>query len=292
MYNIGQILKENRENKKLSLKDVSLDIKTNVEILEAIEEGNIEFFDDDLSYLNYYIKYYFKYLNIEYIYDNEINEMIKEYRNKKFEETSINEINMNINIQNKISGNRINKPGIKLKDYPSITFSITIIILLSIILTVVYFNKDNIFNNSNNNTPTPTPTQPIIIPTPTMTPTPTPVIKEPIDLTITKVDALNYEVRNYVVGEDVNIKVSLNAAQTWIRVLVNNVVSNNPKSQIYPINTEFTVIEKANNDLVVSIHLGIFKDNLIYINDKLLELDDSVKDSASANQVNIIFKGE
>ena len=292
MKGIGKLLKEKRESKNLSLQDVSQSIKTNVEILKAIEDWDIEFFSDDLSYLNYYIKYYLKFLNIEYNYEEELKEAIKSYKEKKLEETSINEININNNIQNKISKSNVyKKEGIKIKDYPFITFIIAAIIILCILFGVIYQNSDSIFNEKP--VETPEVTQPIIIPTPTPEATPLPPTATPIpQLNVTKIDATNYEVRGFTIDEPVNVKVSLNAPETWIRVLVNNVVSNNPKSQIYPQNTEFTVIEKVQNDSIISVHLGLFKDNNIYINDQLLVLDDSIINTTTAYQINIIFKGE
>ena len=290
MIGIGKFLKEKRKSKNISLQDVSQSIKTNVEILKAIERGDLEFFSEDLSYLSYYIKYYLKYLDVEYNYEEELKEAIKSYREKKIEETSINEININNNIQTKISKNNVDKKqGIRIKDYPFITFIIAAVVILCILLGVVLKNSDSIFNGGPKETPTPT--QPIIIPTPTTKPTPLPPTPVP-QLNVTKINATNYEVRGFTIDEPVNVKVILNAPRTWTRVLINNIVSNNPKSQIYPQNTEFTVIEKVQNDTIISIHLGLFKDNNIYINDQLLVLDDTIINTTIAHQVNIIFKGE
>ena len=291
MINIGQILKENRESKNISLEEVSKSLKTNIEILKEIEAGNIDYFCDDLSYLKYYIKYYFKYLGLEYIYDDELNLEIKAYRERKLSETSINEINLNNSIKSKVSkinsSKKIKKK--RILDYSFLTFSCTAIVVIVLLVFVIYQNKDVIFDNSKVKE-TPMITEPIIIPTSTPVPTiePTPMKK----LDVTKINLQNYEVRGFKLDDEINVKVTLDAPQTWIRVLINNVVSNNPKSQIYPQNTEFTVIEKMGNDLVISVHLGIFKDNKIYINDQLLELDENVKDSNMAYQINIIFKGE
>ena len=66
MENIGQILKEKRLELNYTLEDMSQKTKMSTVQLKAIEDGNISFFKEDLSYLSYFVRYYSNALNIDY----------------------------------------------------------------------------------------------------------------------------------------------------------------------------------------------------------------------------------
>lgn len=64
MDNLSEILKNAREEKNLSLKDVSIATKIRLNVLEAIEEGNYDFLPP--VYMKSFIKEYINYLQIDY----------------------------------------------------------------------------------------------------------------------------------------------------------------------------------------------------------------------------------
>ena len=79
---IGEKLKTSREEKGLSLDEVSEDLKISVKDLENIESGNRKAFQDVFT-LKQYIRDYAKYLGLDY--ENlveEFNEFIFEYTSK------------------------------------------------------------------------------------------------------------------------------------------------------------------------------------------------------------------
>lgn len=82
MISIGEKLKASRDEKGISLKEVSEDLKISVKDLENIENGNRKAFQD-VFVLREYIRDYAKYLGLEYenIVD-EFNEYMFEYTSK------------------------------------------------------------------------------------------------------------------------------------------------------------------------------------------------------------------
>lgn len=64
MGNLSEILKNAREEKNLSLKDVSAATKIRLNVLEAIEQGNFDFLPP--VYMKSFIKEYINYLQIDY----------------------------------------------------------------------------------------------------------------------------------------------------------------------------------------------------------------------------------
>jgi len=82
MKEIGEKLKEARENMEISINEVSDDLKVPVTQLENLESGNMESFKD-VFYLKYFIRDYAKYLglNKEDLVD-EFNEYLFDYTSK------------------------------------------------------------------------------------------------------------------------------------------------------------------------------------------------------------------
>lgn len=77
---IGLILQERRKEQGYSLEEMSVKTKLSTVQLSAIEEGNIQFFKDDLSYLSYFVRYYANALGIDYNeLRNELDDTINAY---------------------------------------------------------------------------------------------------------------------------------------------------------------------------------------------------------------------
>lgn len=81
MKEIGEALKEARENIGLSIEEVANDLKLKPSQIENIESGNKDAFKD-IFHLKYFIKDYSKYLGLDY------EEMIDEFNEFLFDYTS------------------------------------------------------------------------------------------------------------------------------------------------------------------------------------------------------------
>ena len=82
MKEIGEKLKDSRENMGVSINEVSEDLNVSVKQIEDIERGDMEAFKD-IFYLKYFIRDYAKYLglNKEDLVD-EFNEYLFDYTSK------------------------------------------------------------------------------------------------------------------------------------------------------------------------------------------------------------------
>lgn len=81
MKEIGEALKEARENIGLSIEEVASDLKVRPSQVENIESGNLDAFKD-LFYMKYFIKDYSKYLGLSY------EDMVDEFNEYLFDYTS------------------------------------------------------------------------------------------------------------------------------------------------------------------------------------------------------------
>ncbi|MFV0381799.1 MAG: helix-turn-helix domain-containing protein [Breznakia sp.] len=66
MEEIGKKLKQKREMLGYSCKDVANATKMPIDNIRAIEQGDIHFFKDDITYLKFYIRGYCKFLGIDF----------------------------------------------------------------------------------------------------------------------------------------------------------------------------------------------------------------------------------
>lgn len=66
MEEIGRLLKEKRLELGLTIEEVSDQTRLTQKHIKALEEGDISFFHDDLSYLRFFVKSYCDVLGIDF----------------------------------------------------------------------------------------------------------------------------------------------------------------------------------------------------------------------------------
>lgn len=152
---IGETLKEARENIGISIEEAANDLKLRPSQIENIEAGNKEAFKD-IFYLKYFIRDYAKYLGLNY------EEMIDEFNEYLFDYTSkislddIKKAKKKIEKKEKKSEKKIASPYTldkKKKIYiPTfVIYTILIVVLITIICYVVsIFKKDNFVKEDEN----------------------------------------------------------------------------------------------------------------------------------------------
>ncbi len=285
MKEISEILKQHRINANLSLEDMSEKTKIQMPYLIAIEDGDIDKFKNDISYLKYYIRFYCRVINFDFELVRErldiaIDEFSQTIVIKKIDDDKQrqNAINRQLNYskeKNKASKNVAKKS----KDYSFISLFAMVIIVMSCIIFFVF----NVFFKGDNEIK-----PPVIVPTPTSTPI---VEVEELPISIVESDATTYFVNDYNVKENISIKVNFNN-DTWIRVYYDDVVTNNPVSKVYKSGEVMEILITPVNDMKITIHFGIVKGNEIYINDELVILNEEIKDLASGQKIDFVLKGE
>lgn len=133
MKEIGESLKEARENMGISIEEVASDLKLSVKQIENIEAGNIDAFKD-IFYLKYFIRDYSKYLGLDY------EDMIDEFNEYLFDYTSkisLNDIKKaKKQIENKKQEKKIASPY-TLEKKNRIYLPLTLIYVFIIVIIVV-----------------------------------------------------------------------------------------------------------------------------------------------------------
>ncbi len=146
MKDIGQKLKKERINRKLTYQDISILTKMPEDKIKAIEDGDLDFFVDDISFLRFYVRSYCKVLEIDYEqYKQDMSETVLDFTSsidvKK--ELEKEELEQNIkersfkNINRKESESNVRKPFQNIAKKRIDTSLISLIVISIVVLGIV-----------------------------------------------------------------------------------------------------------------------------------------------------------
>lgn len=305
MDRVGEILKTQRLELGISLEEISQKTKLSVVQLKALEEGNIGFFKDDLSYLSYYVRYYANALNIDY---NEIRSLLDEAINDYTQSITISEIEKIEKLNQNIKKRTAEKPTKNIStirknrrrsnfDVKSFTFmALAILISFSLLFVLIFnviipaFNQDpketpivdklpDKDKDEGNKEEEGSDEKPEEKPSETKT-----IEVKPVEGNIT-----NYDIMNWTEGEDVTIEVNVKT-YTWLQFSENNIVLANPQATVYDVGEVIKIIVKAEDKKNISVRFGAFGENEITINGQAITIDPSLS-GASVVDFEFTFVG-
>lgn len=152
MKEIGEKLKETRENMGISIEEAAEDLKLRPSQLEDIEEGNREAFKD-IFYLKYFIRDYAKYLGLDY------EQMVEDFNEYVFDYTSkisLEDIKKANKKHDKKDKNKIVSPYTQdnknNKSFSrSVIIGLIVVVLCIVICCVIGFMNDNKEVDNKNN---------------------------------------------------------------------------------------------------------------------------------------------
>ena len=147
MKEIGEALKEARENIGISIEEAANDLKLRPSQIENIEAGNKDAFKD-VFYLKYFIRDYSKYLGLNY------EDMIDEFNEFLFDYTSKLSIDDIKSAKKKVEASKEKKISspytIERKSKIKIPPVVIYILIGLVVIATCYFVISQIDNNKNN----------------------------------------------------------------------------------------------------------------------------------------------
>ena len=303
MKEIGMFLKENRIKQALTIKDIADKTKMNTNIIKNIEAGNVAYFENDLTYLRYYVRSYANAVNVDFdSLEKELDQASIDYTQSMAILEKEKMANLNENI--KVKRQQLSKPPLRgslKKTRGHIDW--TLVSLITIVTLIVGFLVYSVFINVINKDPGKD--KPPVIDNPVDKPDDeeeNPIDQEPIiaDLKIVKEDPNTYVISNWKQQKDFNIK-TIFAVNTWTQIQVNEQVVDIPgdgnASKTFAPGEELVLKDKYTiNDVeqefkpgdVISIRFGIMLGNKFMINNQEYQLDESIADVSGPTSV--IFK--
>lgn len=283
MLEIGKSLKDRREELGFSLKQMSEKTKVPVNKLQAIEDGNLSYFENDFTYLKFYIRYYCNALHLDFeIYRDLLDKALDEFSNtsKMIKLSEINEIQDRVKERTIINKN-MNRRKI---DISFITFvsSITLLII-TLILVFIFLILPNLNKKE----------EPLVvnpdIPTPieNTDEEETEVIEVPQVLTVSQIDDVNYEITGFNTNQELTMLINFKS-NAYVRIRVDGDSPVNLPNKLYNVGTTLDFKFNALNDSVLEVYIGWMNGNTITINDIVVPFN---ADIASRNgSVTLKFK--
>ncbi len=287
MLEIGNSLKERREELGFSLKQMSDKTRVPVNKLQAIENGDLKFFENDFTYLKFYIRYYCNALHLDFeIYRDQLDLALDEFSNttKMLKISEVNEI------QDRVR-ERINKPLNRKKfDISFISFVSSIVLLVITLLLVFVFlilpnlNKDEEALINNNNTDIPTPIENI-------DDVDTEVEETPKVLSVSQIDSVNYEITGFNDLQELAMLINFKS-NAYVRIRVDGDTAVNLPSKLYNVGSTLDFKFNATNDTILEVYIGWMNGNTISINDIVIPIDSEIASRNGSVTFTFRLRGE
>lgn len=287
MLEIGNSLKERREELGFSLKQMSDKTRVPVNKLQAIENGDLKFFENDFTYLKFYIRYYCNALHLDFeIYRDQLDLALDEFSNttKMLKISEVNEI------QDRVR-ERINKPLNRKKfDISFISFVSSIVLLVITLLLVFVFlilpnlNKDEEALINNNNSDIPSPIENI-------EDVDTEVEETPKVLSVSQVDSVNYEITGFNDLQELAMLINFKS-NAYVRIRVDGDTAVNLPSKLYNVGSTLDFKFNATNDTILEVYIGWMNGNTISINDIVIPIDSEIASRNGSVTFTFRLRGE
>jgi transcriptional regulator with XRE-family HTH domain len=287
MIKIGQILKARREELGYTLDAISVKTKVPKAKLNAIEEGNIAYFKDELTYVKFYVRYYFNALHLNYDdYKNLLNESLDDYTQtdtlKKIEERT--EASQRVKTRaSEISeiGKKASKaPSRKVKLKADVGFISMFVISILVVLALIYVFVTSIIPLLNQ---TPNNDKLIVLPDPIVHEDDPDIPDTPEDkiLTVTTIDATHFTVTGYEDAQEITLIIAQPSTSSWLGSKIDGVKVTNPQTGFYPKDAVYTlIIPQVHDDMEVEVLIGwVYKQN-ITLNGIQIPIDASIKNGS------------
>lgn len=285
-------IKKRREELGLSLEEVSEKTRLTTKHIKAIEEGDITYFKDDLSYLRYFLKAYCNALDVDFeevkgLLQNSIDDytmsfstnLIKEHEKM---EANIHEASKKYHRESK---KKDKKPRKKI-DFSLVSLlTIIIIAVISILLVFVMYILPNLTNDDVKD-PVDKPAVPEVQPEPE--PEPEKPVEKPKSELVLTADKNKIMVNEFESGKEITVEITF-GENSWFEYRLNNVVMGEPVSKVYSGNTklEVKITPKENDEM--RFRLGRFKNSSFKVDGKEVVLDETVSAAESVQDISFVF---
>lgn len=293
---IGTLLKARREELGFTLIQMSEKTKVPLIKLQAIEDDNIAYFKDELTYLKFYVRYYFNALHLNFEdYKELFNSTIETYT-----ETAqlVKTQEMRDLHQRVASGanKQLNKSNTRVKKRPrkairsDLAFISMIVVGLLIVLSLLFVFFQSILPIL---TQDPGDKVVIVVPEPIdHNDDPKEEPEDPVVFTVVKTNLRDkngqltiYDVSGYTEGDTVTIEVEVVSTSSWVSSKVDGVTTVNPPRRDYLRGEIYTLIVTAKAGSEIEVYIGNINRQTLRINGRVVEKDEQLL----ANRVSSSF---
>lgn len=302
MENIGALLKDKRIEKGYSIEEISKLTRLTIKHIRALEDGDMDFFQDDLSYLRFFVKSYCEAVDYDFeLIKDELKDDVTQYTDafKKATILSHQEIENNIKNRDKLSkvasdtpkANR-EKRKIGLRSDKIRRFDFSFASLIAIVAVVVvglmftfilYINSDKKTNNAPSNEELPIANQNkdnVDNVIPKEEEQAKQETKKEIEFTAT--DLTHFTIENVNEGDPIKFDVQFIGSSSGFTFSVDGVALSEPASKVYNAGSSAQASVVAKKGMKIQVYFGWLLNDPIKINDKTVNIDPSIANSGKS----------
>lgn len=276
MQKIGKMLKEKRIEQGLSVDDVSEKTRLTVKHVKALENGDLSFFHEDLSYLRYFVKSYCEVVGVDFEdIKEELRTSIDDYTMTFVENEALSHKEIEKNIANSEKLSKVDTANMKVKKRHNKKPDVSLISLIAIVIVVIIVVVFSLFMFFSKGKET---AKPQSIPTAPENNTTTETVKPDKEVVNKELEIVNDELKKYTLNnvdtsKKLKIETTFNLTNSGYSVTIDGKdIKNN---QIYncgeTAKTEIDVKKGTN----ISVYIGCMANVEIKINGKTVKTDES-----------------
>lgn len=293
MQEIGKILKQHRLEQNLSLDEISEKTAFSIAQINALEEGNLDYFKEDISYVRFFVQNYCKVLKVDFnqfkaTFDHSMLTYTNMLSQKEIEE--IKKSNEEIRYKAQIHTNQNTK-----KQKRKLDFSVlSLLVLATIMVGSLFFMMSQYVIPSMLSEKPPGSTKPTVIIDDTIVTTSqstTTTSKAGLSLlTVQPLSASEFELSGFQEGDLIQLGITFNH-RTWIDVKLDSVSFQNPASKIYSPKDSVVYEIEAKQGTVITMNLGYYDSNEFFLNGTKWIMPENLANYKGGKVVKLILKG-
>lgn len=309
MEKIGKLLKERRLELGLTVEEVSGKTRLTQKHIKALEEGDISFFHDDLSYLRFFVKSYCEVLGIDFEdIKDELRENVNDYTMTFTTSAQINHEEIEKHIANSEKLTKVKSADVKIrkkrkirKPDMSLVSLIAIVAVVAIVIMfafVVFLRSDTGKNTGKNDN------QPIAEVQNGSGDNKYPSSEEKDkeeeknketekkEVSVTKTDVTKYTIENAAEGQEVEFEVYFGGSNSGFSASVDGKVLDDPKADVYNYQTSAKGKVKVKKGTKIELYVGYMLNTSLKIDGKNVKIDDSIVNSGGPYTLELTVAGD
>lgn len=270
MKNIGETLKKRREELGYTLRNMSDKTKVPIAKIQAIEDGDLKYFEDDFSYIKFYVRYYCNALLLDFEeFKDELDASLEQYFYTSQQLKTQELANLQNRIQEKVQRSAPQRR--KRFDFSFITFVASMVLLsITLVFMFIFLILPNLQTSSN-----------LVI---DETPLPRPPIQEELDLedergteplilNVSRIQPLSYQISGFEESQELTLNVNFRS-NAYVRIKVDGDTAINIPSKLYNVGSVLDFKFNAETGAVLEIYIGWMNGNTMFVDDIEIPIED------------------